>query len=144
MPSTSRRAFLASAALAAASGCTALGSSPRPAHTVTVYLSDRDATRDVSVSVTDESDNVLLQRDYRLSDDNEADEDAAFPESTEPSTVVVTVDGTRFERDWPGIENPQLPCEGDNWAGVEIWIEGGPDESPDVRVETTCQHVTME
>ena len=146
MPSTNRRTVLASAsaALAAVSGCTALESSPRPAHTVSVYLVDREATRDVTVTVEDDGGAVLFEREYRLSDDNEADEDATFPASDEPETVTVTVDGTEFERDWPGFEDPELPCEGENWAGIEVRVRGPPDESPSVRVMANCQHVTME
>ncbi len=145
MPSQSRRAFLAStcAVLVAASGCTASTSSARPAHTVTVYLGERDESHDVTVTVLDGGGETVFEEEYRLSDANEADEDATFPAAPGPETVVVTVDGTRFERDWPGIEDPELPCEGDNWSGIEVWVENGRDGSPTVRVEANCQHVTM-
>jgi len=146
MPSVNRRAFLASsgAALIAASGCTAPNALPTPAHWVTVYLGERDETHNVTVLITNESGDTLFEKDYQLSDYNEANEDAPFPESTEPETIVVTVDGTRFERDWPGFEHPELPCDGQNWSGVEIWIESGQDGPPDVRIEGGCQHVTMD
>jgi hypothetical protein len=144
MPSQSRRAFLASscAAFLAASGCTAPNASSRLAHTVTVYLGERDESHDVTVTVLDGGGETLFEEEYRLSDDNEADEDATFPEATDPETVVVTVDGTRFERDWPGFEDPELPCEGDNRSGIEVWVENGRDGSPTVRLEANCQHVT--
>jgi hypothetical protein len=108
-----------------------------------VYLGDRDATRNVTVTVEDGSGDTLFERDYRLSDGNEADEDATFPESTDPQTVVVTVDGTRFERRWPGVDDPELPCNDSNWAGIEVYVDGGPDEAPSVRLEANCQHVTV-
>lgn len=147
MPSTPRRTFLASSAAlvaVAAGGCSALTDSGRPAHTVSVYLGNPDATREVTVTITDESGEVVFDREYSLSEENEAVEDDTFPESTDPATVAVTVDGDRFERGWPGVESEALPCEGENWAGIEVWIEGGPDESPSVRLEATCQHVTVD
>jgi hypothetical protein len=101
-------------------------------------------TRNVTVTVENEDGESLFNKEYSLSDNNEADEDATFPESTEPETVNVTVDGERFEKQWPGFESQGLPCEGENWAGIELWIEGNPEETPSVRMETNCQHVTME
>lgn len=141
-----RRTLLASlsAAATATGGCLSGGSSPQPAHTVTVYLGEREATRNVTVTVKNQDGETLFEQDYNLSDSNEADEDATFPESTEPENVVVTVDGNRFEEQWPGFENPELPCEGENWAGIEVWVEGNPGETPSVRMETNCQHVTMD
>jgi len=130
--------------LLAAAGCTAPDSSPRPAHWVTVYLVDEDQPRDVTVTVTDNGGETVFERDYQLSETNEADEDAPFPESSDPATVVVTVDEARFERDWPGFEQPELPCDGSNWAGIELWIETGADGTPSLRMEADCQHVTME
>jgi hypothetical protein len=147
MPSLNRRAFLAgtSAALLGASGCLAEGSSPTPAHWVSVYLVDHETPRDVTVTVTDGDGEVLFEQDYQLSTDNESDEHAPFPESTDPETVVVTVDGTRFERDWPGFEQRELPCDSDvNYSGVELWIENDQDGSPTMRMQADCQHVTME
>jgi len=146
MPSIHRRSLLAGAgtALVGLSGCTAQSSSPTPAHWVTVYLADRERTYDVSVTVRDDDGDAVFEKDYALSDSNEADEDAPFPESTDPETVVVTVDGTRFERDWPGFEQPELPCDDPNWAGIELWIETGTDGTPELRMEADCQHVTME
>ncbi|WP_135365594.1 hypothetical protein [Halosimplex halophilum] len=146
MPSLDRRSFLASstAALAGAAGCSTAESSPRLAHWVTVYLADREETYEVSVTVTDASGETVFERAYSLSDDNEADEDAPFPDSAEPEAVVVTVDGSRFERDWPGFEQPELPCDDPNRSGIEVWIETGEDGSPGIRVEADCQHVTME
>lgn len=150
MPSISRRLLLAStgAVLPVVSGCAAPGSSSSPVaggsdpHWVKVYLGDRDETHDVTVTITDHDGDVLFETEYRLSDRNEADEDATFPASTEPETVVVTVDGTRFERDWPGFEHPELPCDGANEAGIEIYVETARDGAPDVRLEADCQSVT--
>ncbi|MFB6119877.1 MAG: hypothetical protein ABEJ68_02025 [Halobacteriaceae archaeon] len=142
-----RRALLASigAALVGASGCsTVLGTSTRPAHTVSVYLVDDEVARDVSVTVENDAGESVFSRDYRLSESTQAHEDATFPKSSAPETVTVTVDGTRFVRDWPGFEAPRVPCEGDNWVGVEVWIERGPDGAPSVRVQANCQHVTMD
>lgn len=109
-----------------------------------MYLGDRDKTHDVTVTITAEDSSVLFEKEYHLSDSNEADEDATFPESTAPETIVVTVDGTRSEHDWPRIDYSQLPCEGENWAGIEVWIEHGSDGTPNIRLEANCQHVTMD
>jgi len=135
--------LLAAGGVGGIAGCAEVLASEEPAHTVSVYLGDRDATRDVTVVVEDADGSVLFERDYALSDENEAHEDATFPESTEPETVVVTVDGERFERPWPAFAG-QAECAGDNWEGIEVWIEGGPDEAPSVRLGTSCQHVTLE
>ncbi|WP_246282685.1 hypothetical protein [Natronomonas halophila] len=99
---------------------------------------------DVTVTVEAEDGSVLFENEYRLSDSNEADEDATFPESTDPETVIVTVDGTRYEHDWPGTDYPQLPCESGNWTGVEVWVEQSPDGTPSIRMEANCQHVMMD
>jgi hypothetical protein len=115
----------------------------RLAHTVTVYLGEGDETHDVSAVVRDAEGTVLFDRAYSLSDDNEADEDATFSASGDPETVVVTVDGTEFERDWPGFEHPELPCRGENRTGIELWIEDGADGSPSVRLEANCQYSTV-
>lgn len=131
-------------AFTTASGCLSGEDSSRPAHTVTVYLGDREATHNVTVTVKDESEETLFEKEYTLSNENEADEDATFPESTDPETVTVDVDGNEFERQWPRFEETGLPCEGENWAGVEIWIEENPSEKASVRMESNCQHVTME
>jgi hypothetical protein len=146
MPSTTRRSLLAVAgtALPTAAGCLAGGSDSEPAHWVTVYLGEREETHDVTVTVLDDAGEALFEREYRLSDANEADEDAPFPAENEPETVVVTVDGLRFERDWPGFQRPELPCEGPNQAGVEVWVEDGQDGEPDIRLLADCQHVTMD
>lgn len=133
-----RRSFLAACAASAAAGC--FSEEPQPAHTVSVYNADRETERNVTVTVEDGDGNSLFDRRYALSDANEADEDATFPASTEPETVTVTVDGRGFERDWPGFEQPELPCEGENEAGVEVWVEGG--ENTTVRLEPNCGYVT--
>lgn len=145
MPSLNRRAFIAgsSTILFATSGCSAPQSAPNPAHWVTVYLGDRTERHDVTVTITNGPGETLFEREYHLSDSNEAIEDAPFPESTDPETVSVIVDGARFERDWPGFEHPQLPCEGPNRAGIEVWIENTETGEPDVRIEADCQHVPM-
>jgi len=152
MPSINRRTLLASstAALIATSGCTALGLSPNSnrgesdPHWVTMYLGDRDETHDVTVTITNPEGDIVFEKDYQLSDSNEADEAATFPASTAPETIVVTVDGMRFERDWPGFEQPPLPCDGANEAGVEIYIENAQDGSPDIRLEADCQSLPGE
>jgi hypothetical protein len=140
-----RRKFLAGLGAVAtpASGCIFERSSPQLAHTVTVYHVDHEeTTRNVTVTVENKDGEELFHKEYTLSEENESDEDATFPESTEPETVIVDVDGNRFERGWPGFEQPELPCDGNNRAGIEIWIEGV-DEKPSIRMETNCQHVTM-
>jgi hypothetical protein len=145
-PVPSRRTVLRTLAVggtAGLAGCGEVLASETPAHTVSVYLGDREATREVTVRIEAADDSVLFEREYSLSDDNEADEDATFPESTEPREVIVTVDGTRFERAWPGLDQPDAECSDGNWSGVEVWVEGGPDESPTVRLERNCQHVTL-
>jgi hypothetical protein len=145
-----RREFLGAVGVVSAvglAGCSSvLGSdeSAQRAHTVSVYLSDRDLTREVTVTVTDESGSTLFENEYTLSNSNEADEDATFPASDAPDTVVVTVDGARFERDWPGFEHPELPCDEPNNAGIEIWIEESEDGSPEIRLEVNCQSVTVD
>lgn len=110
-----RRAVMAStgAVLAALAGCTGT-TSPPLAHTVSVYLSEHDETHDVTVLVENDQQEPLFEREYRLSDANEAHEDATFPASTDPATVVVTVDGARFDYQWPRFEASELPCEGEN------------------------------
>ena len=107
-----------------------------------VYLGDREETHDVTVAVADGDGATLFERTYRLSDDNEADEGATFPGTTEPETLVVTVDDARFERDWPGFERRELPCNDPNESGVELWVENDGDGDPSVRVEADCQAVT--
>lgn len=146
MPSMNRRTFLASSSvtIAATSGCTVLGSSGRPAHTVSVYLGDRKKTHDVTVTIKATDGEDLFEKEYQLSDSNEADEDATFPESTEPETIVVTVDETRFEHNWPGPDHPEIPCDGENWTGIEVWIEHDSDGTPTIRLEANCQHVTID
>ena len=140
-----RRKFMTASALVLTpfGGCTGLIASKQPAHTVSVYLSERDETHDVTVRIEDSDGKTVFEQEYRLSDENEANEDSTFPEGTEPDTVIVTVDGTRIERNWPGFETEELPCEGDNWAGIEVYVESGSNGSPDVRIEANCQHVTM-
>ena len=128
-------------------GCSSvLGSdnSAERAHTVSVYLSDRELTREVTVTVNNEDGTSLFENEYSLSDSNEADEDATFPASNDPDTIVVTVDGTRFERDWPGFEHPELPCDDPNHAGIEVWVEQSEDGSPKIRLEVNCQSVGMD
>ncbi|ACV12109.1 hypothetical protein Huta_1940 [Halorhabdus utahensis DSM 12940] len=146
MPSSTRRTFLgsASAALAILSGCLTQASSSDPAHWVTVYLGEREKSHDVSVTIRSESKDILFEKEYRLSDSNEADENVPFSPSTDPETVIVSVDGTRFERDWPGFEQAELPCDDPNRAGIELWVENGTDGSPGIRMEAGCQHVTMD
>lgn len=78
----SRRSVLS---LVAASGVAGMAGrsdgvgSEKPAHTVSVYLHNRDAVRDVTITVEGNDGTVAFERDYALSDDNEAHEDATFP-----------------------------------------------------------------
>jgi hypothetical protein len=145
-----RRDFLGAVGAVSAvgvAGCSSvIGSedSEEPAHTVSVYLGDRELTREVTVTVRGGDGTSLFENEYSLSDSNEADEDATFPASTDPETVLVSVDGTRFERDWPGFEQPELPCDDPNHAGIEIWIEQREDGSPEIRLEANCQSVGMD
>lgn len=140
-----RRAVLADigAMVAVFAGCTSLPSSTPLAHTVSVYLSERDETHEVTVLVENEQQEPLFEREYQLSDTNEAHEDATFPASTNPSTVLVTVDGTRFDYQWPGVEAAELPCEGENRSGLEVYVGSDPDGSPDLRLDANCQHVRV-
>jgi hypothetical protein len=109
-----------------------------------MYLGDRGETHHVSVTVTNKGGTVLFEKEYRLSDSNEADENETFPASADPETIVVTVDGTLFERDWPGFEQPTLPCDGPNEAGIEIYVANGQDGEPDIRLEADCQSISGE
>ncbi len=136
--------LLAVSGLGGLAGCGDANASGKPAHTVSVYLGDRDAVRNVTVTVEEGDGTGVFERSYSLSDDNEAHEDATFPESTDPRNVVVTVDGKQFERPWPAFDDPDTRCSEGNWEGIEVWIEGGPDESPTVRLTGNCQHVTLE
>ncbi|UPV75907.1 hypothetical protein M0R89_07570 [Halorussus limi] len=138
-----RRHLLETAVVASitSAGCTSslTGASKTPAHTVSVYHEDEEVTRDVTVAVRNDAGETLFERSYTMSESNEADEDATFPESSDPATVLVTVDGTKFEKQWP---NPD--CSGNNWAGVEVWISGTSESALDVRIEGNCQHKYVE
>lgn len=129
--------------LAGFAGCTSTTAAPL-ADTVSVYLSERDESHEMTVLVENEQQETLFEREYRLSDTNEARGDGTFPASTNPATVVVTVDGTRFDYQWPGIEAPELPCEGENRSGREVYVGSDPDGSPDLRLDANCQRVTVE
>lgn len=152
MPSSSRRLLLCSvsAVFAGVSGCAAPKSSSSPVaedanpHWVKMYLGERDETHNVTVTITDRDSDVVFEKEYLLSDENEANEDATFPATAEPETIVVTVDGTRFEREWPGFEHPERPCDGANEAGIEIYVENARDGTPDIRLEADCQSVRGE
>ncbi|WP_311173828.1 hypothetical protein [Halobellus ordinarius] len=135
-----------SAALLAASGCTTLNSSGRESdpHWVKVYLGDRDETHNVTITITDQNGTTVFENEYALSESNEANENATFPASTDPETIVITVDGTRFERDWPGFEQSELPCDDANEAGIEVYIENAQDGTPEIRLEADCQSITAE
>ena len=133
-----RRALLASLSLAVAgtAGCSALDGT-EPAYTVTVYNLDSEVSRDVTVRIENGAGETVFERTATYDTENEADENVPFPESSEPETVFVTVNGTTFERDWPMTD-----CEGENWAGIEVRIRGGSDEETTVELGTRCQHVT--
>jgi hypothetical protein len=142
-----RREVLASIGIATGvglAGCTSLTDSEEPAHTVSVYLGNRELTRTVTVTISGDDGTTLFENEYNLSDSNEADEDATFPASNDPESIVVTADETRFERDWPDFDHPELPCEDPNNTGIEIWVEQNEDGSSAMRLETNCQSVTME
>jgi hypothetical protein len=123
-----RRALLAilGAGLAGTAGCSALDST-EPAHTVTVYNVDSEVTREVTVRIEDGAGETVFERTATFGAGNEADENVPFPESSAPETVFVTVNGAEFEREWPATD-----CDGENWAGIELRIRGGPDEEPSV------------
>lgn len=150
MPSLNRRTFLTGSipTIIAASGCTGLTSPPGSSkegsgpHWVKIYLGDREETHNVTVTITNQDGDTVFEKAYELSDSNEADEDATFSPSSDPETVVITVDGIRFERDWPGFEQPGLPCDGGNKAGIELYVENGQDGTPEVRLEAGCQSIT--
>ena len=134
-----RRALLASTSLALATvaGCSGLDDT-EPAHTVTVYNVDAEVTREVTVRVENDAGETVFDRTATYDAENEADENVPFPESTDPETLFLTVNGTEFERDWPATD-----CEGENWAGIEVWIRGKTDDETTVELQTRCQHVTM-
>ncbi|GAB7093830.1 hypothetical protein JCM30237_09820 [Halolamina litorea] len=133
-----RRALLASTSLAFAgfAGCTGFGPDTAPAHTVTVYNVDSEVTREVTVRIENDGGETVFERTATFDAENEADENVPFPESAEPETVFVTVNGTDFERDWPMTD-----CDGENWAGIEVRIRGGAGSAPSVELGTRCQHV---
>ncbi|WP_254532137.1 hypothetical protein [Natrinema gelatinilyticum] len=136
--------LIAAGGIGGLAGCSAVNASGKPAHTVSVYLSDREVARETTVTVEAEDGTVVFEREYTLSDDNEAHEDATFPASADPHDVITTVDGNRFERPWPEFSGPNNGCSDGNWEGIEVWIEGGAEESPTVRLEGNCQHVTLD
>ena len=141
-----RRKLLAGVGTAVAGGLAGCGSNAtaaEPAHTVSLYLLDSEAARTVSVRITDGGGTTVFETERTLSAGNEADENVPFPATSNPETSIVIIDGTRFERDWPGFEQPELPCNEANNAGVEIWIVTAADGSPAIRLEANCQSVTM-
>lgn len=147
MPLVNRRAVLAGlgAAVAASSGCVGLGRSRRPAHEVAVYLWNRAESYKVTVSIVSESEEVLFEQEYYLSDSNEANEKGAFPASTTPETVRVSVDGTESVHPWPTFaEYPRLPCGENTRTGVEIWVGEKNRGTGTVEIQANCQSTTME
>ena len=141
-----RRELLAGVGTAVAGGLAGCGSNAteaEPAHTVSLYLHDSETARTVAVRIIDAAGTTVFETERSLSERNEADENVPFPASSNPETIIVTIDGTRFERDWPGFEQPELPCNEGTNAGVEIWIETAADGSPEIRLEANCQSVTM-
>lgn len=133
-----RRALLATLGLAVAgtAGCSALDGT-EPAYTVTVYNVDSEVSREVTVRIENADGGTVFEHTGTYDAEHEADENVPFPESTEPETVFVRVNGTTFERDWPTTD-----CAGENWAGIEVWISGDSDEETTVELGTRCQHVT--
>lgn len=138
-----RRHVLQAAVAASIGGAGCLGrlsgDDRTPAHTVTVYHVDHEITRDVAVVVKNDAEEPLFEKSYTMSETNESDEDATFPESSDPSTVSVTVDGVEFERQWPDSE-----CHDGAWMGIEVWIRGKSDSDIDVRIEENCQTVYLD
>lgn len=51
--------------------------------------------------------------------------------------MFVAVNGTEFERDWPTRD-----CDGENWAGIEVWVRGESDVETTGELQTQRQHVT--
>lgn len=135
--------LLSTSVIGGFAGCSDVRASGKPAHTVSVYLGDRKTTHDLTVTINEDDGTVVFERTYSLSDDNEAHEDATFPESTNPQDIVLTVDGNQFARPWPEPTDPSNQCSEGNWQGIEIWVEGGPDEPPSIRLVSNCQHVTL-
>ena len=133
-----RRALLATLGLAVAgtAGCSALDGT-EPAYTVTVYNVDSEVSREVTVRIENADGGTVFEHTGTYDAEHEADENVPFPESSEPETVFVTVNGTTFERDWPTTD-----CAGENWAGIEVRVSGGPDDETTVELGTRCQHVT--
>ena len=143
---TPRRKLLAGIGTAVAGGLAGCGSNAtetEPAHTVSLYLHDSETARTVAVRIIDDAGTTVFETERTLSARNEADENVPFPATSNPETIMVTIDGTRFERDWPGFEQPELPCKEGTNAGVEIWIETAADGSREIRLEANCQSVTM-
>jgi hypothetical protein len=141
-----RRDLLAGISTAVVGGLAGCGSNftpAEPAHTVSLYLLDSETARTVTVRVTDDAGTTVFETERSLSARNEADENVPFPATSNPETILVMIDGTRFERDWPGFEQPELPCNDATNAGVEIWIDTAADGSPAIRLEANCQSVTM-
>jgi hypothetical protein len=106
-----------------------------------MYLGDREERHNVTVTITNQDGDTVFEKEYELSDSNEADEDAKFPATADPETVVITVDGTRFERDWPGFEQPALPCDDGTEVGIEVYVEDAQDGTPEIRLEADCQSI---
>lgn len=133
-----RRALLATLGLVVAgtAGCSTLDGT-EPAYTVTVYNADSEISREVTVRIENGTGETVFERTGTYDAENEADENVPFPESSEPETVFVTVNGTTFERDWPTAD-----CAGENWAGIEVRVSGVPGEETMVELGTRCQHVT--
>ncbi|OYR69259.1 MULTISPECIES: hypothetical protein [Halorubrum] len=109
-----------------------------------MYLGDRDETYNVTITITDQDGTTVFENEYALSDSNEADENVTFPALTDLKNIVITVDKIRFERDWPDFERAELPWDGANEAGVEVYIESAEDGTPEIRLEADCQSITGE
>jgi hypothetical protein len=85
-----------------------------------VCLSEHDETHDVTVLVENDQQEPLFERESALRCER-GPRGATFPAPTDPATAVVTVDMTRFDYQWPGFEADELPCEGENRPGLEVY-----------------------
>ncbi|QLK25754.1 hypothetical protein HYG81_16995 [Natrinema zhouii] len=144
---TSRRTVLSLivvSGIGGIAGCSDVIISEKPAHTVSVYMHNRNGVHDVTVTIKEDDGAVVFERDYFFSDDKGSHEDATFPELTDPHTVVVTVDGKQFKQLWPEFNDPNNRCSKGNWEGIEVWIKGAPGESLTVLLTGNCQHITIE
>ena len=110
-----------------------------PAHTVSVYNLSEKRAREVEVSVRNSADEILFERSYAFSESVQASESETFPASDDPATVLVTVDGNRYERQWPASD-----CDGLYvWESLDVKVFGEVDPERDVYTGGNCQTAYM-